>query len=274
MHLLGSGPITEAIYFKVCQLYPTHIYSEVRQSSPKGAEYSKYEDIFDRKIGKEDVIILGWRKVPIPSSLKSDVMRFLAESTGKNNLVMSLSSVAVYGETHGIASEWTKVNPKNNYGKEKLFLEDTLNSIFNSKVCHLRISNVFGNSEFNDFINLVVSSVKDNRPLVLFNQGKILRDFISIQRVTEAIEIIMTKRIKIPLRAIFNVSSGISLETNKIIGFTETILNDKISKIIEPLPVNMIAESIISNAKIKEDFQIEFGSNEDEIFNFLRNQLE
>tara|TARA_B110000967_G_C18719022_1_gene476663 strand:- start:129 stop:953 length:825 start_codon:yes stop_codon:yes gene_type:complete len=114
--------------------------------------------------------------------------------------------------------ENSKLNPKCNYSINKLITEKKLNKILNKKVLILRISNLIGlnnssnlkNKIHNTFIDHFFLNINKNK---IFNNFKIYKDFISIDKFNE----IIFKLIKKNVVGIYNVSLGQKVYLNELI---------------------------------------------------------
>jgi len=114
--------------------------------------------------------------------------------------------------------ENSKFNPKCNYSINKLITEKKLNKILNKKVLILRISNLIGlnnssnlkNKIHNTFIDHFFLNINKNK---IFNNFKIYKDFISIDKFNE----IIFKLIKKNVVGIYNVSLGQKVYLNELI---------------------------------------------------------
>lgn len=127
------------------------------------------------------------------------------------------SSRKIYKVANNI-KENSKFNPTCNYSKNKIITENKLNKILNKRVLVLRISNLVGlnnspnlkNKIHNTFIDNFFLNIKKNK---IFDNFKIYKDFLSINKFNEIILKLISKNIT----GIFNVSLGQKVYLNELV---------------------------------------------------------
>jgi UDP-glucose 4-epimerase len=221
-----------------------------------------------------EVVILAWRGLPSPGSEKSKILKHLVENISPDSLIINLSSVAVYGQNPGINYETTPPKPINSYGHSKLDLEFYLNTFAISKVCNLRISNVFGDPGFSDVLNSILDGVINAVEVELVSPTTVSRDFISIDRFIEILKQILLLSNAIARREFINVSAGKSMTLHELMNLVEHLSSSKISFLEVPLRNDVINQSLISNVKMMELLNYEVSSQALEIQNYVRYQLD
>jgi nucleoside-diphosphate-sugar epimerase len=249
VHILGSGPITKTLFKKLVPDHDVKIYSELRPGRKNNLESLSYETFISSGIRDADLILMGWKKIPALGDLKFEVLEFLKSAINPQSTLINLSSVAVYGETQKPAHEEQLETPINEYGHQKKALEKNLDDNFDSKVCHLRISNVYGSAEFSDVVNKLAESVKFGNRIELFNPDEIERDYISLNDVIRFIESFMHRQNSLPFRSKFNVASGLSTKLTDLRRMVERISSKKVLFDIKEPPLGIIHKSRIDNSK-------------------------
>ena len=132
----------------------------------------------------------------------------------KTNYIF-LSSRKVYKAKPNI-TEKTKPSPKSNYSKNKLMTEKILRKRFKNNLIILRISNIigdklkFGKNLHKTFIDIFYEKAKKG---IIYDNKKNYKDFISIQKFCEIINMIILK----DLKGTFNVSIGKKVYLNELV---------------------------------------------------------
>ena len=154
--------------------------------------------------------------------------------TGKNffDIAISLgikkfiicSSFSVYGKTKKYIHENENLNPKNFYGLSKKFLEslaEYYHDNYNINVIILRFDGIFGqNQNLPSLIKMVIKNAILNKKIVLFNSGKLKRDYVYVEDAADSI-ILSLKKIDKYKFDVFNIGSGFPKTNLKI---TKTIV--------------------------------------------------
>ena len=134
----------------------------------------------------------------------------------KTNFIF-LSSRKVYKAKPNI-KETGKLSPKSNYSKNKLTTEKLLKNRLRSNLTILRISNIIGEKfKFSKnlhktFIDIFYEKAKKG---LIYNNKNNYKDFISIQKFCEIVNIIMRKNLK----GTFNVSIGKKVYLNDLVSW-------------------------------------------------------
>jgi nucleoside-diphosphate-sugar epimerase len=200
-----------------------------------------------------DVVINSWKSLDsLNRGWEIESLVSLARIPNSKIIFVNLSSVAVYGECKKPANEDVGLNPINDYGIKKLEFENFLKVIEMPNLLNLRISNVFGDSQFDDLINRIYNAITKGRSIKLFEPDKIFRDFIHIDRVAKHMqELLLRSDFRSGQYQIdMNVSSGYSLNLSEVIQLSESSLQRKLdfyTALIEP---GIILESRINNEKL------------------------
>jgi nucleoside-diphosphate-sugar epimerase len=270
--ILGAGPIPNKLARVLCGNSLVELFTS-QEITIDGVEVFKYETFTSRMVDS-DVVILAWRGLPSPGSEKAEVLKYLVQNVSPNSMIINLSSVAVYGQNSGINYETTIPKPINAYGQSKLDLEIYLDSFATSKVCNLRISNVFGDPGFSDVLNSILNGAKSAVEVELVSPTSVARDFISIETLIDIlIQILFLSKTQ-ARGEVINVSAGKSMTLHELLNLVEHLSSSKISCLEVPLRNDVINQSLISNVKMMELLNYEVNSQALEIQNYVRYQLD
>ena len=149
------------------------------------------------------------------------------DSCKSNNIskIIITSSAAIYQSSNNPINETSISKPSSPYGQSKLNMEKI---IIQSKTNYsiLRLFNVYGGGNFNGVIANFRKNIFENSPLIIFGNGKAIRDFIHIDDVIDAIILSMVSK-----SGIYNIASGIGTSINDLAKLMIQLF-DKNSKII------------------------------------------
>jgi dTDP-4-dehydrorhamnose reductase len=135
-------------------------------------------------------IMLGYRreiKVPTePCELLNSIASLAICYSGKVDSFIYVSSASIYGHSSSPSRESDLPICPNVYGQTKLMHEQYVFSRLSSclrSVISARVFNMFGAGTDNSIVGRIIRSVKSVEPLLLYNEGKSVRDFIHIDDV-------------------------------------------------------------------------------------------
>lgn len=251
IHILGYGPITERLFNELSKSYKVFIYSSLKIHLDQNLA-RKYDELLSIAISSDDIFIVAWREMPLPGDVRFRVLTHLEESLTSGNVLIYLSSVAVYGQSEQICTEETLTKPINTYGQSKLKLEEHFSQYYESTLYLLRISNVFGDPRFDDIVNRSIRAASNGGQVKLVEPAKVLRDFISIEAITQSIIGFVSKEDNLSTVCTFNISSGNSISLFDLISLIEEFLGVKIHFTTIPADKSTIILSKVSNQKLLE----------------------
>lgn len=164
-------------------------------------------------------------------------------------------------------------DPKSIYAITKLTQEYILiNGFQNIEVCILRLQNVYGpyqslNNPYTGIISIFSNSIKNNKNLYIFDDGKMSRDFIYIDDVIDGILITINNGRD---REIYNIGSGVSTTVYEVAEHLKRLFNSDINIVItgEKLKGD-IRHNIANIDKIKKIGFIPKISFEDGIYKYV-----
>lgn len=200
---------------------------------------------FDKLLNSQDVVIhLVSSNIPSTSNqnITEDIARNLSFSSNllhscvENHIkrvVFISSGGTVYGkESSCPLNENMPTNPITSYGLQKLSIEKLLylyNYIYGMDYKIVRLANPYGPYQRpNGVLGVVttfVSKALNEETIEVYGDGSVIRDFIYIDDVVNAIIKIMYSNTH---EKIYNVGSGVGISINKVINTIENALGKKI----------------------------------------------
>ncbi|MDP9237991.1 MAG: NAD-dependent epimerase/dehydratase family protein [Chloroflexota bacterium] len=143
-------------------------------------------------------------------------MLHAAAAAGTPRFVFISSGGAAYGETPTPATETTRPNPDNPYGRHKLEGEASVARAALSTIS-LRLSNVYGARQRSDGEGGVISIFADRLaaglPLEIYGDGEQQRDFIDVSDVVSAILLAIDAP---SMTGLWNVGTGDATSVNRV----------------------------------------------------------
>ncbi len=130
--------------------------------------------------------------------------------------IIFASSAAVYGDCKLPITEKSKIEPLSPYGKSKLDAEEQIRKLavgFDAII--LRLFNVYGigqNEKYSGVISKFLKNISENKPLIIYGDGKQTRDFVSIYDVVDAFSCAISSNHS----DTYNIASGISISVNDL----------------------------------------------------------
>ena len=269
--ILGSGPIPNLLAQELNSTEEVELFTS-QNVTVNGIKISDYRSLLSRALDF-DVVVLAWRGIPRAGTEKAVVLRQLVANSSPESLIINMSSVSVYGQNPNVNFETTVPRPINPYGYSKYFLERYLNIFASSKVCNLRISNVFGHPDFDDVINRIINLAKYKQPMSLIRPDDTLRDFISIRTLVSY----MVKFINAPMELKYpkniNFASGKSVNLSELVTIAEKIIKFKLNISVEESTSKIILRSEISTDLVSKWIGNEENHDLKELENFIKENL-
>ena len=169
------------------------------------------------------------------------LMEVLAECKNNNLVFNFVSSGFVYGNDIIDAKETDYCEPKGFYSITKRAAEMLLISFcetFDVRYRIFRIANVYGTEDSEssgkkNALGFLISLLKENRDIDLYDGGDVLRDYLHVSDVCRAMHLVMEKG---DVNTIYNLASGKPVKFYDIIDMARTRLesNSKINSIEAP----------------------------------------
>jgi UDP-glucose 4-epimerase len=139
----------------------------------------------------------------------------------QNNIkkIIFASSAAVYGDCKDIPiTEESVAIPASPYGQSKLEAENTIKNICKEngiRYIIFRMFNVYGagqNDQYAGVITRFLQNILQDKPLVIYDDGKQTRDFVSVCDIVEA----FACAIRSNRNGTYNIASGTSMSINEL----------------------------------------------------------
>lgn len=165
--------------------------------------------------------------------------------------VIHLSSGSVYGEASASVDERFRVKPLTVYGTRKAAEEKCVSDSFrgHADVQILRVSNVFGDSRFHDFINQCLKAAIDKSSVKVYSNGDIVRDFLFVNCLVDALLHLIVWDSKEEY-LVLNLSTGIGTSMAQVMSYISKETGLTIRKIDYPRPNDLVRHSILDNSAI------------------------
>jgi len=161
-----------------------------------------------------------------------------AINSNVEKIIYSSSGGAIYGEPEILpADENTNIKPISPYGASKFAVESylhTFSKIYGLKYTAMRYGNVYGRRQDPlgeaGVIAIFFGRVSNNKPPVIFGDGKQTRDYVSVDDVIKANIAAIDKLKKYNE---YNVGTGKETSVNELVSVMEKIFSKKIIPVYE-----------------------------------------
>lgn len=189
------------------------------------------------------------------------LIRTLETCKGKDVTFNFVSSWFVYGDVELPAKETAYCNPKGFYSITKRTAEQLLISYcetFGIKYRILRLANVLGESDKKvskkkNALQYMISELKAGNPVSLYDGGEAYRDYIYVDDVVQAINLVLQKG---KVNEIYNIGNGIPVRLVDAITYAAKSLNSTSEiKNIETAAFHKVVQTtnmVLDVTKLKE----------------------
>lgn len=221
----GAGFIGTHLCKKLSALHKVTVYDNFSNSNQKDFFTSPnvklvVGDILDdsklsNSMKNHDIVIHLAAKTDVVDSIDNPDDTFQTNVDGTQNVLdscvsnditkfIATSSAAVYKSSDGIVSESSDTVPSSPYGQSKLDMEKIIiPSGINYSI--LRLFNVYGSKSTGGVIVNFAKNISKNKPLVIFGDGKAVRDFVHVDDVVDGIVLCINSK-----SGIYNIASGVA----------------------------------------------------------------
>ena len=214
---------------------PTMYYSaDIRDRSTIGKIFSRV---------KPEACVHLAAKISVADSIKNPEETMSVNVNGTLNVLQAChenhvknfafaSSAAVYGDVRELPiKETATLNPLSAYGTSKMKAEQHVESYVRQKKIQnailFRIFNVYGygKADESDVVTKFAKRLSNGLPPIIYGKGNFTRDFISVDDVTDAIDLSIRKmertennsnHVGLGTSPIFNVGTGIPTSINEL----------------------------------------------------------
>lgn len=173
---------------------------------------------------------------------------------GVRKIIFISSGGTVYGNPAYVPiDENHPTEPRVSYGITKLAIEKYLllyQSLHGIKANILRVANPYGERQrvetAQGAVGVFLSRAIQNRPIEVWGDGSVTRDYIYVSDVAEAFALAVNYE---GPRSVFNISSGVGTSLNELINKLERILGRDVAREYRPgrpfdVPVSVLANSL------------------------------
>jgi nucleoside-diphosphate-sugar epimerase len=201
----------------------------------------------DLKVNAEGILNL------LEFSMKHKIRKFVHASTG-----------SVYGEPIIFPStEDHPLRPVSYYGVSKLAGEryvDVFHRLYGLNTTILRYFHVYGtrqeSNEFGGVVSIFIRNILENKPLVIFGDGKQERSFTWVKDLVHAnLEAGINQK---AIGQVYNAASGISVTINELATNIKKMMKTNVDIIYDKPLIGDIMHFDVSNEKIKDELNINF----------------
>jgi len=194
-------------------------------------------DLVKKTVKGVDAVFHEAALVSVTRSVENPLLSNEVNVTGTVNLLKACvdahvkrfiyaSSCAVYGDSETLPNhENLAPKPLSPYAVDKLAAENyakVFHNVYGLETTSLRYFNVYGPRQkygpYSGVISIFINRLLENKPPIIYGDGKQTRDFINIKDVVEANMLALSKREAVG--EVFNISTGEATTINKL---TETI---------------------------------------------------
>ena len=160
----------------------------------------------------------------------STLIETLESCKGKDVTFNFISSWFVYGDVPLPAKEDAHCDPKGFYSITKRTAEQLLISYcetFGLKYRILRLGNVLGKSDMKvskkkNALQFLINEIKENQDINLYDGGDVYRDYIHVDDVVSAINLVINSG---EVNQIYNVGNGESIYLGETLQYAKKLLN-------------------------------------------------
>ncbi len=170
------------------------------------------------------------------------------------------SSSSVYGLNKQVPFKTTDTTdtPISLYAatkKSNELMAHTYSHLFGLKTTGLRFFTVYGPWGRPDMaMFLFVDAIIKDKPIKIFNNGKMERDFTFINDIVEGIKLVIEKKQSKLLNNIYNIGNGDAINLTEFIELIEHKLNKKAKKMFLELQPGDVTKTWADTAKFSKDF--------------------
>ena len=262
----GAGFIGIHLCKKISQLHKVTVYDNFSNSNKKDFPTLSnvtlvVGDILDNSkllhsMKNHDIVIHLAAKIDVIDSVNNSDDTFQTNVNGTQNVLDScisnnikkfivMSSAAVYQNSHTVVSESSDTKSSSPYGQSKLDMEKI---IISSKLNYsiLRLFNVYGSGQNSGVIVNFARNISENKPLIIFGDGKAVRDFIHVDDVVEGIVLCMDSKF-----GIHNIASGVGTSITNLANLFLQSFEGKI--IYKPTRAGEIIYSVADISKSQKE---------------------
>lgn len=174
------------------------------------------------------------------------------------------SGGTIYGDTLNRTdlNEDSPKNPISAYGLSKIIAENYINFItkrssFESII--IRPSNVYGNHQNfkkpQGIVGYAFNALVNNKTIELYGEGKVIRDFVHVLDLAEAIKCCIERKCETATVKTYNVGSQAGYSVKEVLDMINEISNQKIQTTLKPSRSFDCSYNVLDISKIKNELK-------------------
>lgn len=147
--------------------------------------------------------------------------------------IIYASTLLLYPNSHQKQNENSSLEPFNDYEEDKLAEEKLLATYaktHNTKLCIVRLTNIYGDVKNKGIIQKIFSALLNNKEIAINGSGNQLRDYLFIDDVIPPLVYLLLSNQEKPLE-IFNICSAKGQTLNSVISIIEEITDKKLLRL-------------------------------------------
>lgn len=201
--------------------------------------------------------------IDIDTNIRSSVELFeICVEKKVQKVIYPSSGGTIYGDINSEKiNETTAANPRSPYGIGKLTIEGYLRYFKYTqglKYIVYRIANPYGAGQ-NIFgkqgvVPIFMHQYINNKPITIFGDGEMVRDYIYISDLVNAIVSTFQKNNKFDE---YNIGSGQGKSVNEIVSAIENVVGNKLKKEHKLVPASYVEKSVLDNNRFIKEFGLE-----------------
>jgi UDP-glucose 4-epimerase len=174
------------------------------------------------------------------------------------------SGGTIYGDSLNRTdlNEDSPKNPISAYGLSKIIAENYINFItkrssFESII--IRPSNVYGNHQNfkkpQGIVGYAFNALVNNKTIELYGEGKVIRDFVHVLDLAEAIKCCIERKCETATVKTYNVGSQAGYSVKEVLDMINEISNQKIQTTLKPSRSFDCSYNVLDISKIKNELK-------------------
>jgi hypothetical protein len=247
IYLFGAGNIGKAFHSRLgTEFEDVYLVSSGRFERKKVIEGENlpvhYGELSSSVSNQQDLkCIITSRVDKLSDSDQNALFSDLQQLDKRGADFLNLSSVAVYGTSKNPRNEYSEIMPVNEYGKNKVKIEEAIMNIVNPKrLLNLRIANLYGDAGFNDVTNAAIAAGHGNKSIPI-PLNDTFRDYVSYRDLEQFMLDWITNNSQV--HGSVNFASGVSRSVSEWIEILKNLTGMDISvtrSFDEPLQYSFI----------------------------------
>lgn len=230
--LIGIGPISKRL-LEVFINRGQRVAIISRQAQPKyiseNCFWFTWSEVIQLRVFCKTAF-LNWRLLPHGDLAGQKLINWISSDDFQTRKLLHLSSGSVYsnGDTPYLESDFESKSDKSK-GNSKQTLEffvEELGNVKRLRFVNLRLSNVYGHPLEKGFIGEAISHLSDGKPMRVFSDVDITRDYVHVDDVISALVLLSQKELH--WKAI-NISTSRGMKISQLLELFERLCGETVS---------------------------------------------